>query len=109
MRIDKLLWYLRLSPSRTIAQATAEEGHIRINGRRVERAHHKVAIGDVLTIPHGHGVRVVEVLGIPHRRGPASEAQALYRVVNTRLLDAGAHLPIAAGAITTLQEGFPQP
>ena len=51
MRIDKLLWYLRLARSRSIAQGMAEEGHLRLNGRRIDRAHQKVACGDVLTIP----------------------------------------------------------
>jgi ribosome-associated heat shock protein Hsp15 len=91
MRLDKLLWYLRFARSRTVAQAMAEAGHIRINGRRAERAHSKVAAGDVLTIPLGQGVRIVELLAVPARRGPASEARACYR-----MLDAEANFPIAA-------------
>jgi len=39
VRIDKLLWFLRLAKTRGVAQAMAEEGHIRVNGRRVDRAH----------------------------------------------------------------------
>lgn len=104
MRIDKLLWYLRLARSRSVAQAMAEDGHIRINGRRVDRAHCKVAIGDVLTVPVNHTVQVLEVLALPVRRGPAAEARALYRV-----LDGTAADPIAAGAIDPLHEGLPQP
>ena len=91
MRIDKLLWYLRLAKTRSIAQAMAEEGHIRLNARRVDRAHQKVAAGDVLTVPLGMGVRVIELIALPHRRGPASEAQSCYRV-----LDEGGAFPIAA-------------
>ena len=75
MRIDKLLWYLRLAGSRTIAQAMAEEGHIRLNGRRVDRAHLKVSAGDVLVVPLGLRVRVIELLALPARRGPAPEAR----------------------------------
>lgn len=91
MRIDKLLWYLRLTKTRGVAQAMAGEGHIRLNGRRVDRAHLKVACGDILVIPLAHGVRVIELLALPARRGPAAEAQACYRV-----LDAPRDLPIAA-------------
>lgn len=91
MRIDKLLWFLRLAKSRGIAQELAEQGHIRVNGRRIDRAHQKVIVGDVLTVPIAGGVRVVEILALPIRRGPAPEAQSCYRV-----LDAGANLPIAA-------------
>lgn len=104
MRIDKLLWYLRLARTRTVAQALAEGGHIRVNGRRVDRAHLKIGTGDVLTVPVGQGVQVFELLALPVRRGPAPEARTHYRV-----LDATAADPIAAGAIVTFQEGFPQP
>jgi ribosome-associated heat shock protein Hsp15 len=91
VRIDKLLWYLRLAKTRTLAQAMAEEGHVRLNGRRVERAHQKVSIGDVLTLPLPGGVRVIELIALPTRRGPAPEAQGCYRA-----LDEGRAFPIAA-------------
>ena len=35
LRIDKLLWYLRLTKSRERAQAKIAEGHIRVDGRRL--------------------------------------------------------------------------
>jgi ribosome-associated heat shock protein Hsp15 len=104
MRIDKLLWYLRLARTRTVAQGMAQDGHIRVNGRRVDRAHLKIGSGDILTVPTGAGVRVLELLTLPVRRGPAPEARAHYRV-----LDGTAGDPIAAGAIDTFQEGFSQP
>jgi ribosome-associated heat shock protein Hsp15 len=91
MRIDKLLWYLRFAKTRIIAQAMAEDGHIRLNGRRIERAHQKIGTGDVLVLPLSAGVRVIEILTLPARRGPALEAQACYRA-----LDGDARLPIAA-------------
>lgn len=92
MRVDKLLWYLRLARTRTVAQTMAEEGHMRLNGRRIDRAHQKIAPGDVLTLPTASGVRVIEVLALPGRRGPAPEAQSCYRVLDGRPVD-----PIAAG------------
>ncbi len=91
MRIDKALWYLRLAKTRSIAQAMAEEGHIRLNGRRIDRAHQKVAAGDVLTLALGASVRTIALLALPNRRGPAPEAQSCYRV-----LDAHAGFPLAA-------------
>ena len=72
MRIDKLLWFLRFAKTRPIAQAMAETGHIRCNGRRIDRAHQRIAAGDVLVVPLPAGVRAIEVLAIPVRRGPAS-------------------------------------
>jgi ribosome-associated heat shock protein Hsp15 len=104
MRIDKVLWFLRFAKTRTIAQAMAESGHIRCNGRRIERAHHRVARGDVLVVPLPAGVRVVEVLALPTRRGPASEAQACYRT-----LDEAPDNPVAPPPTKPLAEGNPQP
>jgi ribosome-associated heat shock protein Hsp15 len=95
MRIDKLLWFLRIAKTRTLAHDMAEAGHMRINGRRIDRAHQKVGSGDVLTVPTHAGVRVIEILTLPTRRGPAPEAQACYRV-----LDAGPNSPIAAPTAT---------
>lgn len=90
LRIDKLLWFLRFAKTRGLAQQWIAEGHIRLNGKRIERTHQGVAEGDVLTIPLGRAVRVIELLSLPQRRGPAPEAQACYRV-----LDAGATSPLA--------------
>lgn len=78
LRIDKYLWFTRLSKSRSTAQKLAEDGHIRLNGRRIERAHAPVRAGDLITFPHSDTVRVVRVIALPARRGPAPEAQACY-------------------------------
>jgi len=104
MRIDKLLWFLRLAKTRTIAQTMAETGHIRLNGRRVERAHQKIAPGDVLVVPLTQGVRVIEILTLPNRRGPAPEAQSCYRV-----LDEARGFPIAAPDSNLAAKGDLQP
>lgn len=104
MRIDKLLWFLRFVRSRAVAQDMAEAGHIRVNGRRVDRAHQKIGIGDVLVLPLPQGVRVIEVLALPTRRGPAPEAQACYRA-----LDEGQSYPIAAAHTNTAAKGDLQP
>jgi len=79
IRIDKLLWFLRLAGTRSLAQEWAGAGHIRLNGRRIERASATVRTGDVLVLPLGGGVRVIEIVTIPMRRGPVPEAQACYR------------------------------
>jgi ribosome-associated heat shock protein Hsp15 len=82
LRIDKLLWFLRLARSRTLAQDMAHQGHIRLNGKRIDKAHQRVAAGDVLTLPLAHRVLVIEVVNLPVRRGPAPEAQSCYRVLD---------------------------
>lgn len=82
MRLDKLLWFLRLAKTRAAAQERIATGHLRLNGRRVERPAQPVAVGDILTLPVATGVRVIEVLALPARRGPAPEAQACYRALD---------------------------
>jgi ribosome-associated heat shock protein Hsp15 len=81
LRIDKYLWFVRLAPSRSSAQALAERGIVRLNGRRIERAHAPVRVGDLITVPQGMAVRVIRVELLPLRRGPASEAQLCYSAV----------------------------
>lgn len=78
LRIDKFLWFTHLAKSRSLAQKVAEDGHIRLNGRRIDRAHSVVRVGDLITFPHGTQVRVVRVLALPVRRGPSVEAQSCY-------------------------------
>jgi ribosome-associated heat shock protein Hsp15 len=104
MRIDKLLWFLRLAASRSFAQQWVSAGHIRLNGRRVEKPSTAVAAGDVLTLPYRTMVRAISVTALPARRGPAGEAQACYRV-----LDAGSAFPIAAADQNHAAEGDQQP
>jgi ribosome-associated heat shock protein Hsp15 len=104
LRIDKLLWFLRFARTRGVAQAMVGAGHIRLNGRRIERAHQGISVGDVLVLPLPLGVRVVEVLALPQRRGPASDAQGCYRVLDEARIN-----PLAAGAVATLAEGDPPP
>lgn len=90
MRIDLLLVRLRFVSSRQFAQDWIGTGHIRMNGNRMVKANRPVAPGDVLTLPMRTHVRVIEILALPERRGPPSEAQRCYRV-----LDAGAAIAIA--------------
>lgn len=78
-RIDRLLWMLRLARTRGAAQDLIGEGHVRVNGKRVVRAAQQVALGDIVTMPHGIAVRIVEILSLPERRGSPAEAQGHYR------------------------------
>ena len=90
IRIDKWLWHARFHKTRSLAQAAAMKGHIRLNGRRIEKASAEVRIGDTLTVPRGRDVVVVRVLDCGFRRGPAPEAQALYEILDDNALDPGA-------------------
>ncbi len=79
MRIDRFLWFVRLAKTRSAAQAIAERGHLRIDGRAIDRAHCPVRVGNVLTFAAHDQVRVIRVEALPARRGPAPEAQACYQ------------------------------
>jgi ribosome-associated heat shock protein Hsp15 len=78
IRIDKWLWQARFFKSRALAAATVEEGHLRINGQPTLKPGAAVGAGDVLTFAAGNRIRLIRVLSLGQRRGPASEAQALY-------------------------------
>jgi ribosome-associated heat shock protein Hsp15 len=79
MRLDRFLWWTRLARTRTTAQALAEEGRLRLDGRLVDRAHAPVRLGNILTFCAAGGrVRVLRVEALPRRRGPPAEAQQCY-------------------------------
>jgi len=96
VRLDILLFRLRLAHSRTLAQRWIGEGHMRLNGARVARQDQSIAIGDVLTLPLARGVSVIELVALPTRRGPAPEARACYRPLDAGL-DGGRAMRIAGG------------
>jgi len=78
MRIDRFLFFIRLVRSRTLAQQVIEEGHVRVDGRRVEKPSDEVRAGNVVALPLRGDVRILRVLALPARRGPPSEARACY-------------------------------
>jgi ribosome-associated heat shock protein Hsp15 len=81
LRLDKFLVFARFCKTRAVATALVEKGGVRINRQGIDKPHAKLRPGDVLTLALPRGVVVVEVLGLPERRGPASEAQAVYREI----------------------------
>jgi ribosome-associated heat shock protein Hsp15 len=82
VRIDKLLWYLRIVKTRTRAHELTEQGRIRIDGKPIDRPAAEVSVGQVLSFMLGERLRVLRIDAIPERRGPASEAQACYTELN---------------------------
>ena len=84
LRLDKFLWFARLARTRTIARQVADSGYARNNGRRVERAHSPVRVGDVLSLPLPRGVTIVRIERLPARRVPAKEVPALYTRLDTK-------------------------
>jgi ribosome-associated heat shock protein Hsp15 len=78
MRIDKWLWFARLSPSRQAAQTLCESRRLRLDGRVIDRSCTTVRPGSVLSFPRGDAVMALRVEGLAERRGPFAEARHLY-------------------------------
>ena len=78
IRIDKWLWYARFFKSRSGAARVCAGERLRVNAKLIAKAHHPARVGDVLTFPQARNIRVIEIVDLGLRRGPASEAQALY-------------------------------
>jgi ribosome-associated heat shock protein Hsp15 len=67
---------------RSDCAALVARGSIRINRQPTDKAHARLRIGDVLTVPLRSDVRVVRVVALAARRGPASEAHMLYEEIS---------------------------
>jgi ribosome-associated heat shock protein Hsp15 len=80
-RLDKWLFHARFYRTRPLAQAAALAGRVRLNGVRIEKPGHTIKPGDVLTLGHGGQVMAVRILALAERRGPATEAQKLYELL----------------------------
>ncbi len=84
LRLDVWLWRARFFKTRALAGRHIAARGVRItrNGqvRRVDKPAAGVRSGDILTFALGDRIQAVEVLAFGHRRGPAVEAQALYRL-----------------------------
>lgn len=79
LRIDKWLWFARFFKTRSLAAAMVAEGEVTLNGAVIAKTSAAVRVGDEVIFPAGRRRRRVTVLALGERRGPAPEAQALYR------------------------------
>ena len=78
LRIDKWLWHARFFKTRTLAAKVVSAGHVRVNAERVKNPSTNIKVGDGLSFMQGRQLRIVRIAVLGDRRGPASEAQALY-------------------------------
>ena len=67
---------------RSDCAALVAQGLIRINRQPTDKAHARLRIGDVLTVPVHGSVRVVRVAALAVRRGPAAVARTLYEEID---------------------------
>jgi ribosome-associated heat shock protein Hsp15 len=76
-RLDKWLWCARLFKTRSLATAAVNGGKVHVNGARAKPAR-DLKPGDRLSITRGPERLEILVRRLADRRGPATEAQALY-------------------------------
>lgn len=85
-RIDVWLWRARFVRSRSLAAALVEGGAVRLTHQnrqgRVDKPSRGVHVGDEVLIVLGGRLTQVRVVALGERRGPASEARALYQPVD---------------------------
>jgi len=77
-RLDRWLWCARFAKSRALASRLCTGGCVSIGANPVRKAHQSLRVGDRLVLRLGGWERRIEVLALAERRGPASEARALY-------------------------------
>jgi len=85
LRLDIWLWRARFFKTRSLAAAAIAKGRIRITShgqtRRVDKAAALIRPGDRLTLPVNKRILQLEIRALGERRGPASEASALYALI----------------------------
>ena len=83
VRIDVWLWRARFFKTRALSAKMCDSGHLRLERfgqvSRVDKSSQAVKPGDRLIFALGARLVDVEILDTGERRGPATEAQALYR------------------------------
>lgn len=78
LRIDKWLWAARFFKTRVLAVDAIECGKVMLNNARIKPAK-TIDLGDMLSIRLGPYLFEIEVLALSDKRGPAPQAQKLYR------------------------------
>lgn len=103
VRIDKWLWAARFFKTRSLASRACEMGRIESNGLRAKPAR-EVHAGDKLVVQNEGGRFEIDVVALSDVRGPAAQAQALYRETDS---SREARLRLAAER-KAMQEFVPQ-
>jgi ribosome-associated heat shock protein Hsp15 len=77
MRLDKWLWAARFYKSRSLAQTACDGGKVDVNGQAAKPSR-MIRSGDRIELTMGEWRRELVVKNLTERRGPATEARALY-------------------------------
>lgn len=83
VRLDIWLWRARFFKTRGLATDHVKRKGVRISRggqtRRSDKAGLAISVGDVVTFGRGEHIKTIQIMDLGERRGPAEEAQALYR------------------------------
>ena len=74
IRLDQLLYYLRLFKTRGIATNAIEKGSCKVNSLLVKKKNKAINIGDFVNIKNEKVIKQIKILKIPLRRGSFKEA-----------------------------------
>lgn len=77
-RIDKWLWAARFYKTRSVAVDEIGKGRVQINGADAKPSR-EIHPGDTVCLRQGSVQKTVIILGLSMQRGPAPQAQLLYR------------------------------
>ena len=78
IRLDQLLYYLRLFKTRGIATDAIVKGSCKVNNFLVKKKNKAINIGDIVDIKNDKVTKKIKILKIPLRRGPFKEAVIHY-------------------------------
>lgn len=110
LRLDKWLWAARFYKTRSLASEDIDKGRIEVNAQ-VAKPSRELKVGDRVDLRQPGGlVRTVVVLAISAVRGPAMQAQALYRETEEsqlRRAQFAAQRRLAAEPADAIEQGRP--
>jgi len=77
LRVDKWLWAARFFKTRSLAAAACAGGKVDVNDEAAKPAR-AVRPGDLVKVTVPGGRRIARIVVLSDRRGPGSQARALY-------------------------------
>lgn len=87
VRLDIWLWRARFFRTRSLSASHVRQSGVRLSHagqvRRTDKPGAALTVGDIVTLGKGGHIVSVVVLDLGTRRGPADEALALYRPLET--------------------------
>ena len=85
LRIDKWLWFARVTKTRTLAKKLVTNGKIRVDSNKISSASSLISCGQVLTITLERQILIYEIVELGTSRGPYIQAQLLYSDLSPKI------------------------